>query len=142
MAVTIILADDHHMMRQGLRMLLEAEEDFRVVAEAGDGREAARLAEHFTPDILIVDVMMPGLNGLEATRQVGQRSPRTPDAQTGSALPGRPNPLRPTSWYLAAGAVSGWGLPIGPLLLPFEPISLFPSPCDQDLFQKYRALRG
>lgn len=77
MALTIILADDHHMMRQGLRMLLEAEEDFRVVAEAGDGREAARLAERFTPDILIVDVMMPGLNGLEVTRQVGQRSPRT-----------------------------------------------------------------
>ena len=77
MAVTIILADDHHMMRQGLRMLLEAEEDFRVVAEAGDGREAAGLAERLTPDILIVDVMMPGLNGLEVTRQVGQCSPRT-----------------------------------------------------------------
>jgi two-component system, NarL family, response regulator NreC len=77
MAVTIILADDHHMMRQGLRMLLEAEEDFRVVAEAGDGREAVRLAERLTPDILIVDVMMPSLNGLEVTRQVGQRSPRT-----------------------------------------------------------------
>ena len=77
MAVTIILADDHHIMRQGLRMLLEAEEDFRVVAEAGDGREATRLAERFTPDILIVDVMMPGLNGLEVTRQVGKRSPHT-----------------------------------------------------------------
>ena len=77
MAVTILLADDHHMMRQGLRMLLEAEEDFRVVAEAGDGREASRLAERFTPDVLIVDVMMPGLNGLEVTRQVVQRSPRT-----------------------------------------------------------------
>jgi two-component system, NarL family, response regulator NreC len=77
MAVTIILADDHHMMRQGLRMLLEAEEDFRVVAEAGDGREATQLAERFTPDVLIVDVMMPGLNGLEVTRQVGKRSPQT-----------------------------------------------------------------
>jgi DNA-binding NarL/FixJ family response regulator len=77
MAVTIILADDHHMMRQGLRMLLEAEEDFRVVAEAGDGLEAAQLAERFTPDVIIVDVMIPGLNGLEVTRQVGKRSPHT-----------------------------------------------------------------
>jgi two-component system, NarL family, response regulator NreC len=72
--VTIILADDHHVMRQGLRMLIEAQEDFRVIAEAGDGLEVVQLAERLTPDILIVDVMMPGLNGLEVTRQVCKRS--------------------------------------------------------------------
>jgi len=77
MAVTIILADDHHVMRQGLRMLIEAQEDFRVVAEAGDGLAAVQLTERLTPNVLIVDVMMPGLNGLEVTRQVVQRSPRT-----------------------------------------------------------------
>ena len=77
MAVTILLADDHHVVRQGLRMLLEAQGDFRVVAEVGDGLEAVKLTERFTPSVLIVDVMMPGLNGLEVTRQVGQRSPRT-----------------------------------------------------------------
>jgi DNA-binding NarL/FixJ family response regulator len=77
MAVTIILADDHHVMRQGLRRLIEAQEDFRVVAEAGDGLAAVQLTERLTPDVLIVDVMMSGLNGLEVTRQVVQRAPRT-----------------------------------------------------------------
>jgi two-component system, NarL family, response regulator NreC len=77
MALTIILADDHHVMRQGLRLLLDAQEDFRVVAEVGDGLEAVQLAERLTPRVLIVDVMMPGLNGLEVTRQVCWRSPHT-----------------------------------------------------------------
>ncbi len=77
LVVTIILADDHNVMRQGLRMLLEAQEDFCVLAEVGDGLEAAQLTERLTPDVLIVDVMMPGLNGLEVTRQVCRRSPHT-----------------------------------------------------------------
>jgi two-component system, NarL family, response regulator NreC len=77
MVLTIILADDHHVMRQGLRLLLDAQEDFRVVAEVGDGLEAVQLAERLTPRVLIVDVMMPGLNGLEVTRQVCWRSPHT-----------------------------------------------------------------
>ena len=77
MAVTILLADDHHVMRQGLRMLLEAQEDFRVVAEAGDGLEAVKLAEGLKPNVLIVDLMMPGLNGLEVARQVSRLSPQT-----------------------------------------------------------------
>ena len=77
MAVTILLADDHHVMRQGLRMLLEAQEDFRVVAEAGDGLEAVKLAECLKPNVLIVDLMMPGLNGLEVARQVSHHSPQT-----------------------------------------------------------------
>ena len=77
MAVTILLADDHHVMRQGLRMLLDAQEDFRVVAEAGDGLEAVKLAERLKPHVLIVDLMMPGINGLEVARQVGRYSPQT-----------------------------------------------------------------
>jgi DNA-binding NarL/FixJ family response regulator len=74
---TIVLADDHHVVRQGLRSLLEAEPDFSVVGETGDGVEAAQLVERLQPDVLVLDLMMPGLNGLEVTRQVSQRSPRT-----------------------------------------------------------------
>lgn len=77
MAVTILLADDHHVMRQGLRLLLEAQGDFRVVAEAGDGLEAVKLAERLKPHVLIADLMMPGINGLEVARQVSHRSPHT-----------------------------------------------------------------
>jgi DNA-binding NarL/FixJ family response regulator len=77
MRVTIVLADDHHVMRQGLRMVLEAQEHFEVVAEAGNGLDAIALVERFNPCVLIVDVMMPGLNGLEVTRQVRQRASRT-----------------------------------------------------------------
>ncbi len=74
---TIVLADDHHVVRQGLRTLLEAEPDFSVVGETGDGVEAAQLVERLRPDVLVLDLMMPGLNGLEVTRQVSQRSPQT-----------------------------------------------------------------
>ena len=74
---TIVLADDHHVVRQGLRALLEAQPDFQLVGEAGDGLEAVQLAERLKPDVLVIDLMMPSLNGLEATRQVGQRSPCT-----------------------------------------------------------------
>lgn len=74
---SIVLADDHQVVRQGLRALLEAEPDFRLIGEAGDGLETAQLVERLEPDVLIIDLMMPGLNGLEVTRQVSQRSPRT-----------------------------------------------------------------
>jgi len=74
---SIVLADDHQVVRQGLRALLEAEADFSLIGEAGDGLETARLVERLKPDVLIIDLMMPNLNGLEVTRQVGQRSPRT-----------------------------------------------------------------
>ncbi len=73
---TIVLADDHPIVRQGLRALLEAETDFQVVGETGYGLEAVRLVERLKPDVLIVDVMMPGLSGLEVTREVCQRAPR------------------------------------------------------------------
>lgn len=77
MSVTLILADDHPIVRQGLRHLLEGEPGFLILAEAGDGLEALRLVELLKPKILIVDMMMPGLNGLEVLRQVRKISPST-----------------------------------------------------------------
>lgn len=74
---TIVLADDHHIVRQGLRALLEAEPDFRVIGEAGDGLEAASLVERLQPDVLVLDLAMPGLSGLETARNVRRRAPRT-----------------------------------------------------------------
>jgi DNA-binding NarL/FixJ family response regulator len=74
---TIALVEDHQIVRQGLRALLEAEPDFRVVGEAGSGLEAVRLVERTHPQVLIVDLMLPDLNGLEVTRQVTQRFPET-----------------------------------------------------------------
>jgi len=74
---TIVLADDHQVVRHGLRVLLEAEPEFRIVGEAGDGLEALEMLERLQPDVLVLDLMMPGMNGLEVTRQASQRSPRT-----------------------------------------------------------------
>lgn len=74
---TILLADDHHIVRQGLRALLESEKDFYLIGEAGNGLEAIQLVKNLQPDVLIVDLMMPGLNGLEVIRQVNQHSPKT-----------------------------------------------------------------
>lgn len=77
MTVTILLADDHPLIRRGLRNLLATEPVFSVVGEAEDGLRAVQLAESLQPNILIVDLMMPNLNGLEVLRQVSRRSPRT-----------------------------------------------------------------
>ena len=73
----ILLADDHTLVRQGLRKVLEERADWEVVAEAGDGREAVRQAETLRPDVAILDVAMPLLNGIEATRQIARRVPTT-----------------------------------------------------------------
>ena len=73
----ILLADDHTVVRQGLRKVLEARPEWQVVAEAGDGREAVRLAEETTPDVAILDVAMPLLNGIEAVRQIARKLPST-----------------------------------------------------------------
>jgi two-component system response regulator NreC len=75
--VTILLADDHTMVRQGLRKVLEERPEWEVVAEASDGREAVRLAERHKPDVAIIDVAMPLLNGIETTRQITRRVPGT-----------------------------------------------------------------
>jgi two-component system, NarL family, response regulator NreC len=73
----ILLADDHTLVRQGLRKVLEERPDWQVVAEAGNGRDAVRLAEEHRPDVAVVDVAMPLLNGVEATRQIARRAPQT-----------------------------------------------------------------
>ncbi len=74
---TILLVDDHHVVRQGLRALLEAEPDLSVVGEAADGLEVAKLVERLKPNVLVLDLMMPSLNGLEVTRHVRQRFTET-----------------------------------------------------------------
>ncbi|MGA8573575.1 MAG: response regulator [Desulfobaccales bacterium] len=70
MTIKIMLADDHQIVRQGLRNLLVGEPDMQVVAEADNGRKVLLLVEKFGPDIVIMDITMPGLNGIEATRQI------------------------------------------------------------------------
>lgn len=77
MAISIILADDHPVVRRGMQTLLESERDFSIVGVAADGLETVRLAERLKPDVLVLDLMMPGLSGLEALRIVRERSPRT-----------------------------------------------------------------
>jgi two-component system, NarL family, response regulator NreC len=74
---TIVLADDHPIVRQGMRGLLESEPGFVVIGEAGDGREAVELVERLQPDVAILDLMMPELNGLEVARRALRLSPRT-----------------------------------------------------------------
>lgn len=77
MSITIVLADDHPLVRKGLRGVLEAEPDLSVIGEAGDGLEALRLVERQRPDVLVADLMMPGLGGLDLLPIVRQRSPGT-----------------------------------------------------------------
>jgi DNA-binding NarL/FixJ family response regulator len=76
-AVHILLADDHEVVRKGLRALLEAQPGWKVIAEATDGRDAVEKAKDLHPDVAIVDIGMPCLNGLEATRQIVKKAPRT-----------------------------------------------------------------
>ena len=75
--VRIVLADDHEMMRQGIRALLRGESDLEVVGEAGDGLTALEMVERLTPDVLVADLTMPGLGGIELTHQAIRRSART-----------------------------------------------------------------
>ena len=75
--IRILLADDHTVMRSGLRLLLERQPNFEVVGEAGDGRQATELAASLNPDVVIMDIGMPILNGIEATGQIVHQNPRT-----------------------------------------------------------------
>jgi two-component system response regulator NreC len=75
MSIRILLADDHTVMRNGLRLLLERQPNLEVVGEAADGREAVELAASEKPDVIVMDIAMPHLNGVEAARQIASRSP-------------------------------------------------------------------
>ena len=77
MKTRILIADDHAMLREGMRNLLEQERDFELVGEATDGEEAVKLAKELKPDIIIMDIVMPKLNGVEATKQIKQGNPAT-----------------------------------------------------------------
>lgn len=74
-AIRILLADDHGVVRKGLRFLVEQEPDIKVAGEAGDGREAVRLAKELQPDVIVMDIAMPQLNGIDATAQALKASP-------------------------------------------------------------------
>jgi DNA-binding NarL/FixJ family response regulator len=76
-SVRILLADDHIVMRNGLRLLLERQPHLQVIGEAADGRQAVALSESANPDVVIMDIAMPNLNGIEAARQIVNRNPRT-----------------------------------------------------------------
>src|SRR5256885_2849041 len=75
--IRIVLADDHQVVRGGLRVLLDGIPDFSVVGEESDGLRVADMVERLRPDVLVVDLMMPGLGGLEVTRRVVKRTPGT-----------------------------------------------------------------
>jgi two-component system response regulator NreC len=75
MPIRILLADDHTVVREGLRVLLEQQQDFVVVGEAADGRECVQLAEEHSPDVIVMDVAMPVMNGIEATRRITASHP-------------------------------------------------------------------
>ncbi len=75
--IRLLLADDHRLVREGLRALLEREPGFEVIAEAGDGRAAVELVAELRPEIVLLDLAMPGVNGLEALEGIRQASPKT-----------------------------------------------------------------
>jgi two-component system response regulator NreC len=77
MKTRILLADDHIILRAGLRMLLEKRDDLEVVGEADDGRQAVALAERLVPDVAVIDVSMPQLNGIDACKQIVSKNART-----------------------------------------------------------------
>ncbi len=74
--IKIILADDHKIMREGLHTLLKKQQDLQIMAEAGDGRTAVKLVQKYSPDLVVMDAIMPDLNGIEATRQIIAANPR------------------------------------------------------------------
>ena len=77
MSITLLLVDDHALVRNGVRAYLETQPELEVVAEAGSGEEAVQLAAEYAPDVVLMDLVMPGMDGVEATRRVREVSPRS-----------------------------------------------------------------
>src|ERR1700740_3365469 len=75
--ITVLLVDDHSLVRRGFRRMLEDEPDMEVVGEAGDGEESVKLAKQLHPQVVVMDCALPGMNGLDATRQIMANSPNT-----------------------------------------------------------------
>ena len=75
--IRIVLADDHTVMRNGLRLLLERQADLEVVGEAADGRQTVEICDNLKPDVVVLDIAMPNLNGIEAARQISAKYPQT-----------------------------------------------------------------
>ncbi len=76
-AISVLIVDDHDLVRQGVRAFLETQPDLEIVGEASEGEEAVQMAQQYIPDVVLMDLVMPGMNGVEATRQIKQISPRT-----------------------------------------------------------------
>ncbi len=75
--ITVLLADDHAIVREGVRAFLDAQPDIQVIGEAGTGEEAVQLATELVPDVVLMDLLMPGMDGVEATRRICRASPHT-----------------------------------------------------------------
>lgn len=75
--ITILLVDDHEIVRQGVRAFLEAHDEFEIVGETNNGAEAVKMVEEFVPDVVLMDLIMPGMDGVEATRLIKNVSPRS-----------------------------------------------------------------
>src|SRR5690348_3026420 len=75
--ITVLIVDDHDIVRQGVRAFLEAQPDLQIIGEAASGEEAIRQVQEHIPDVVLMDLVMPGMNGVEATREVKRLSPRT-----------------------------------------------------------------
>jgi two-component system response regulator NreC len=73
--IRVLLADDHRLLRDGLRAMIQSQDDMQLVGEANEGREAVQLAGESSPDVVVMDISMPGLNGIDATRQIRARNP-------------------------------------------------------------------
>lgn len=77
MPLKIVLVDDHHLVRQGLHAVLQAQKDFQIVHQTGDGAEAIQVVDRLRPDVLVLDLMLSGLSGLDVAREVSRRCPWT-----------------------------------------------------------------